>query len=236
MRVFAVGAGVVLWLLLRSAPARAEPAATAPPSYPGETEPPSAAGTPPRPAPHEPAPAGTPSSQPVAPQRYPDPAPGYAYPPPPAYGWQGAPATLPYRDDKPIPPGYRLVERTRTGLVVAGAIVLGVPYVIGLSFVSTHDSDSGANWLIVPGIGPWMALGARRTSCSQTTTDKDPQCVGDAFAVMGLVFDGILQTTGATLLIVGLAVPKHVLVRQDVAGVTLGRVGSGYGMVMRSAF
>jgi hypothetical protein len=144
-----------------------------------------------------------------------------------------------------VPPGYRLEEKPRTGLIVAGSIVIGVPYVIGLSAVSTRDSNNGANWLVVPVLGPWIALGARRTACTPsntntttttTTADNGVACVGDVFATMGLIFDGLVQATGATLLIVGLAVPKKVLVRQDMAHVFVTRVGSGYGVAAEGTF
>jgi hypothetical protein len=145
---------------------------------------------------------------------------------------ESGPITLPYREDAPFPPGYRLEQRTRTGLVVAGAIVLGVPYVIGLGATSTNGGDPAMNWLFVPGVGPWMALGLRRSSCYGKANIEGSLChAGDAFAVMGLIMDGIVQTAGATLLIVGLAVPKKVYVRKDVQlGLIPAPAGTGLGV------
>jgi hypothetical protein len=171
-------------------------------------------------------------------------APGYPAAPPGAYPspyWQ-APETLPYRDGAPVPAGYRVEEKVRTGLVVAGGLVLGIPYLIGLSAVSTKDSNNGANWLLVPVIGPWLALGARKQVCTYkvsntNTTVLDPvECTTDALAVTGLVFDGIVQTAGATLLVIGFALPKKVLVRQDIAQITFTRIGSGYGVAAHGSF
>lgn len=128
----------------------------------------------------------------------------------------------------------------RTGLVVAGAVVMGVPYVIGLSAVTSSTSRNGAAWLIVPGIGPWLSLGARRSACSSPSTnsavDNSFDCLGDALASTGLIFDGIIQTAGATLLIVGIASPKKVLVRDDTVSVTPAHVGSGYGVLAQGRF
>src|SRR5262249_44822941 len=148
----------------------------------------------------------------------------YTSPPPPGYPvapsaqgpyWQ-SPETLSYREGSPIPAGYRVEHRARTGLVVAGALVLGIPYLIGLSAVSTRGDSNGANWLLVPAIGPWLAIGARHSTCSSSTntsSSERAQCAADILATTGLVFDGLVQTAGATLLIVGLALPKTLLVR-----------------------
>ena len=121
-------------------------------------------------------------------------------------------------------------------MIVAGSIVLGVPYVIGLSLVSTRGSNNGANWLALPMLGPWMAIGARETVCTASTADNSARCAADVLATIGLVFDGIIQTAGGTLLIVGLAVPKKVLVRNDVARLTLTHLGSGYGIAAEGTF
>lgn len=150
---------------------------------------------------------------------------------------ESGPPTLPYRDDAPVPSGYRLEERTRTGLVVSGAIILAVPYVIGLGATSPSHGDRAMNWLFVPAVGPWMALGLRHTSCTPETEHEVALChAGDAFAIMGLIMDGILQTTGATLLIVGLTVPKKVYVRKDMVELTLIPVPSGSGLGVQGTF
>jgi hypothetical protein len=181
-----------------------------------------------------PAQAAGPGNLPVIAPGYPPSAAGY---PPPV--WQ-APETLPYHEGSPIPAGYRVVEKTRTGFVIAGALTLGIPYVIGLSAVSTHDSNNGANWLLVPAIGPWLAIAARRHVCKYeagSISVNDPvECTTDALATTGLVFDGIVQTAGATLLVIGFALPKKVLVRQDVAQITFARIGSGYGVAAHGTF
>jgi len=172
----------------------------------------------------------------MAPPGYP-PAPNGAYPSP---YWQ-APETLPYKDGAPIPAGYRVEEKVRTGLVLAGGLTLGIPYLIGLSAVSTKDSNNGANWLLVPVLGPWLAIAARKDECKSRVNNGvtviDPvDCTADVLSVTGLVFDGILQTAGATLLVLGFALPKKILVRQDIAHITFTRIGSGYGITADGSF
>src|SRR4029079_10831634 len=54
------------------------------------------------------------------------PPPGYGYPPP---GYYGEPSERrAWREGDPIPPGYHVEERPRSGLIVAGSIMIGVPY------------------------------------------------------------------------------------------------------------
>jgi len=55
--------------------------------------------------------------------------------------------------------------------------------------------------------------------------------------VTGLIFDGIIQATGATLLLVGYLNPKQELVRDERAlRIVPARVGSGYGVGLSAAF
>jgi hypothetical protein len=214
-----------LSLALRATPCWADPPPAAPPSY--APAPVTSAAPPPPVAAAAPAPPGY---QP-APPGY-QPPPGY-----PAPYWQ-APETLPYRADSPIPAGYRVVEKPRMGLIITGGILIGVPYIIGLSAVSTRSYNNGANWLAIPVLGPWLALGARRSACNRSdNTDGSLACAGDVLATTGLIFDGIIQTAGGTLLVIGLAVPKKVLLRQDVAArITFAPIGSGYGIATLGTF
>jgi hypothetical protein len=127
--------------------------------------------------------------------------------------------------------------RQRTGLVVAGAIVLTVPYIIGLSVTNPQRSDDPLNWLFVPAVGPWMALGARHSACNGVTNPRESLCtLNDALSMMGLIMDGMAQTTGATLLIVGLTVPKKILVRERAVRLTVLPVAGGSALGVRGSF
>jgi hypothetical protein len=77
-------------------------------------------------------------------------------------------------------------------------------------------------------------MGQRTYGCnpdaSNQSTGQSLQCVADIFVVMGLIADGVLQATGATLLIVGLTATKSELVRDDQSiRISPMRVGTGYG-------
>lgn len=130
------------------------------------------------------------------------PAPPPATPPPVA-----APQPSQWHPGDPVPPGYHVEEQPRSGLVTAGVLVLGIPYFFSVVTALSANSQNESGWLYVPVAGPWMTLGRRSYSCnpdnSNPSTSQNLACVGDVFAVMGLILDGILQATGAGLLLGG---------------------------------
>ena len=162
--------------------------------------------------------------------------------PPPRYvRLSSLPPRKRYREGDPIPPGYRLEETVRKGPIIAGAIVLGVPYVIGLSVASQRGFENESHWLAVPGLGPWMTLAAR-DGCDddRSSNDEDDDladCVGDVLLGTVLTLDGLMQATGSVLLIVGLTSKKEVLVREDLAlTVRPIRIGRGHGLGISGTF
>jgi hypothetical protein len=132
-------------------------------------------------------------------------------------------------------------ERYRKGLVVAGPILVGAPWMLGLLVASADNYANKSSWLAVPVLGPWITLGARHRS--QCTTNSFGDCVNasvDSTTQTFLVFDGLIQGAGATMLIIGLASPKKVLAR-DVAGIRLEltptQIGrTGYGAMLSGQF
>ncbi|HEY5377835.1 MAG TPA: hypothetical protein VIK01_29340, partial [Polyangiaceae bacterium] len=108
--------------------AAAKPAAAQTPAPPAAAAPQAA----PQLAAPPPAPPGA-APAPQYPGGYPPPPPGYAYP---AYGAYPQPLrmpdSVPYAGG-PVPAGYHIEERPRRGLVIAGTIVLAVPYGLGLA-------------------------------------------------------------------------------------------------------
>jgi len=111
-----------------------------------------------------------------------------------------------WHEGDPIPPGYHPESRIRTGLVTGGATMFGVPYLISI-LTAAIGSDSGcctAMW--VPVVGPFIQMGAWNAG-----TDSSAVATGDVF----LVIDGVLQAAGVAMFVYGLAVPKTVLVRND---------------------
>lgn len=99
-----------------------------------------------------------------------------------------------------VPTGGK-VETTRAWSAFGfGAALLGGAWLPSVIVGATSDIDAN-HWLYVPVAGPWVAY-AMRDACAP---DVDPRpCLNDAGARVGLIIDGILQTTGLGLLLVGL--------------------------------
>ncbi len=223
-----------------------QPTATYPAPQPTATYPA------PQPTATYPAPQPTVPGQPPAtwpPATQPGPAWGTPQQPwgqPPQYGVPtyphpyGAPPTVlprrkPYREGDPIPPGYHLESHPRSGLVTAGWILTGIGYGTGMMAALSADFANETGWLAVPFVGPWMTLGKRR-SCGEQEDGTVVDCVGDVFAVMGLITDGIIQTLGGTFLLIGYTATKEVLVLDTAIQVRPMRVGTGYGAGVSGAF
>jgi hypothetical protein len=160
--------------------------------------------------------------------------PGYA---PPGYAPQGyavlPTAVTPMNPDNP-PPGYHTESRSRSGFVVSGAVMFGIAYVLSATAAIAAESanDSGYGPLFIPVVGPFVAMGSTHTF--QGTSDAAEQ-VGRVFGGIGLVVDGLLQVAGASLIVVGLAVRKDVVVRDRPVAVPEVGVGPG-GMTARWSF
>ena len=150
------------------------------------------------------------------PPGYPQAPPGTYYAPAPGYAATPAlgPRVLDYEEGDTIPPGYRTGTRVRKGLVIGGSVMLGVGYlfsimVAGVGQLVNNVGDPGTKDfgpLLVPVVGPFIGMGTTHPSTG---------------GVFGLAFLGVAQTAGLGMLIGGLASPKTVLLRNDVAGVTL---------------
>ncbi len=129
------------------------------------------------------------------------------------------PRTLPYEEGQPVPPGYSPREKPRIGLIIAGAVTLGVSYLFSVLAFAVDDSvscdfDTGTGdacesdlWpLTIPVAGPFLTLG---------TTG------GAQEGLMILILDGLAQVGGVAMLVLGLSSKKTVLVRNDLAEVQL---------------
>jgi hypothetical protein len=128
---------------------------------------------------------------------------------------EDAPEELPYDEEQSVPWGYRPESRIRKGLVIGGAVTLGVSYAL-VAMVGVESPSSDENrWLLVPVVGPFITMALHDHSCKNQDHECDLQGVGDFFADVLLTADGLAQATGAALLTVGLAAPYKVLVRAD---------------------
>jgi hypothetical protein len=114
-------------------------------------------------------------------------------------------------ENQPIPPGYHRETRIRKGLVIAGALVFGIPYLYSAGFAAIGDDvtrngeSNPAKYLYVPVLGPFIEMGQTDSSSLRYF----------------LALDGIAQSAGAFMFIYALAAPKNVLVRNDLAMLTV---------------
>jgi hypothetical protein len=214
-----LGAACVVTLLCAAASAQQQP----PPAQPGQ--PPPAAAPPPGSPPPAAAPAQPPPGYAPPPGYGPPPGaygpPPGAYGPPPQGGYGGypygyqyyypppplPPRQLPYDEGQPVPPGYRVEERARKGLVIAGTVTFGSAYLLSILGAATAASDGGNEGegfipLFIPVAGPFITLG---------TMDDDASAATPLF-----ILDGIAQVGGVALLIGGLAASETILLRNDV--------------------
>jgi hypothetical protein len=198
-------------------PPTATPAPGTPPPASGAPAP---WGTPPPPPPY----AVAPNGQYVAPLQQTT-QPSYV---PQSVALSGPRFIKDWQPGEEIPYGYHPESRVRKGAIIGGAIAFGVPYLYS-AFIASVGSDlagaSGDNKvadLYVPVFGPFMEM-------SQTSS---------ATARYVLMLDGVAQGVGAGLLIYGLVSPKPILVRNDLALVTvtpvrMGQDGNGIGVMGR---
>jgi hypothetical protein len=153
---------------------------------------------------------------------------------------------LRYVEGRPIPPGYHLEQRPRKGLVVSGSIVFGIAYFLSLSVAASSKYEPD-RWLYAPIAGPFIDLGNRKENCNTIPNNlgTTTTCSDDSSERFFLMADGLMQTAGATMLVLGLALPQKLLVRDDapfvggspnrfawtIAPRAMGRSGYGLGVV-----
>lgn len=122
-----------------------------------------------------------------------------------------------WHEGEPIPPGYHPATRARTGLIAGGLTMFGVPYLISV-FVAAGNADSGnANAMYIPVLGPFIQMGSIKSqqNCDQFGFCTGLDASGVAVADIFLVLDGVLQGAGVAMAVFGIAVPRTVLVRND---------------------
>jgi hypothetical protein len=135
-----------------------------------------------------------------------------------------------WQEGDPIPPGYHPVERARKGLVIGGAVLFGVFWLISvLDAAGNADANQGqtnpAAAMYIPAAGPFIQMA---------------HGVGSSTEGVLLAIDGIAQAAGVAMFIYGLASPKVLLVRNDLSRpkilptpMLMGQGGSGLGVVGR---
>lgn len=105
-----------------------------------------------------------------------------------------------------VPTGGTIATRRAWSALGFGAALLGGAWLPSVIVGATSGVDAN-HWLFVPVVGPWIAYAAR-DGC-QPAVDPRP-CLNDASERIGIIADGILQSTGAVLMIVGLPTSAEV--------------------------
>lgn len=157
---------------------------------------------------------GQPEPQPGYPQGYPQ-----GYPPPQPYAQPYAPQPpvyqqpipqgpeeMNYVDGNPIPYGYTRIQKTRKGLVIAGAVTLGVVYGFSAAFGAVGEDLRNANETHTDTSAMWIPIAGPFLQIKETSTST-----GKLF----FFHVGLAQTAGALMLVYGLTAPRTLLVRND---------------------
>ncbi len=136
------------------------------------------------------------------------------------------PYTLPYYEEEPAPPGYRLVKRTNTAMAIAGGSTLGGLWLVSVLTGAALEDGSGNDGeflpLMLPLVGPFVTLGT-----------ADPNVTGGT----ALVLDGIGQCVAGGLFISGLVTKRPLWVR-DTLAVTVAPLigGAAHGVAFEGRF
>jgi hypothetical protein len=110
------------------------------------------------------------------------------------------------RGDTPVPAGYHAETRARPGLIIGGAIPLGILYTFSWIAGGVVNATGGSgDFLYVPVFGPFL----------QMTKTRDGGNNGI------LAIDGLGQAAGAAMLVAGIVWREKVLVRNDTARLTV---------------
>lgn len=124
-------------------------------------------------------------------------------------------------------------------MIVGGLATFALAYGAAIVVGASANFGDGTGWTAVPVIGPWAAIGARSYHCTNDPLQAN-QCISGAFSevqtIAILSADGVIQTAGAVLFVVGLASGHDELVRDDlpvsfrVLPRTMGADGLGLGV------
>ncbi|MGH7329290.1 MAG: hypothetical protein ACREJX_13160, partial [Polyangiaceae bacterium] len=108
----------------------------------------------------------------------------------------------------PIPPGYHPIERTRRGMIIGGAVILGSMYFFS-ALAAAAGSDSTEPGETNPTAAMWIPVAGPFVQMGHTSS-----ATADVF----LVVDGLAQAGGLAMIVYGFASPQKLLIRNDLAG------------------
>jgi len=102
---------------------------------------------------------------------------------------------------------------------------------------SQEGYNNKKGFLVIPGVGPWLTLITRESSCDPDLAISN--CDEDSSARFALVLDGLLQTTGGVLATYGFLNTRKRYVREDwrpQVAITPRWVGRGVDLTLTSTF
>jgi hypothetical protein len=159
------------------------------------------------------------------------------------------PRYLPYEPGMEVPEGYRVRRRRLKGLMVSGGVTFGASYLYAFGSGASQGFENGETWLVLPVIGPFAALAARKldkcdievddtTVVVEATKTDVERCFKDslreALRLAVITADGVLQTVGASLFVGGAVGGEKRLVKAQprvTAGPeAFGKRGFGFGV------
>lgn len=111
-----------------------------------------------------------------------------------------------YIEGTPLPEGYHIEERANRGLVGGGVALFAVPYLIGVFGAISVQGEGSSEWLGIPLVGPWLALGQRDRSCGEIGEPAPGgfDCFTDRAGASLLITSGVMQAVGAGMVALGL--------------------------------
>ncbi len=131
-----------------------------------------------------------------------------------------------------VPTGGTIAVTRAWSALAFGGVLLAGGWLPSIGVAATSSIDAN-HWLYVPVVGPWIAYATRAAlSCA---TDPTP-CLSDGFERVALIADGIIQGTGAALMVVGLPTSAEVRWGKD-ARLRIGPlIGSSHGLRVEGTF
>lgn len=171
-------------------------------------------------------------------------SPGFSSSAPPSPSPVLAPSFAPAGPTHDVVGDDGAAARPSSTLLVVGGLVLGLPYATGVGIGASEGFENGSGWLVAPVAGPWLSLSARRDPCAQSQQKQEfdsdvGKCVAEPLVRGMLVLDGVLQATGAVLMLIGATSGGPDRPRREppplvAAPAPMGR--SGYGLAVAGGF
>jgi hypothetical protein len=116
---------------------------------------------------------------------------------------------IPYQEGMEIPPGGHVIKRRRMGLAIPGTIFFAIPYlstVIVWTSEPAFDRTRVSGTVLIPVFGPFIA--AAQASASDYYYSSGLRA--------GLIFNGIMQLVGVTMMTFGFMGKRYLVYYADV--------------------